>query len=95
MIGQPERTTQDRVIALFRDQLGYRYLGDWQERANNSNIEAGLLSDYLVGNGYTKVQITGAIHQLHQAMSWLWQDSTPLKRPVSSSRSNSTWICGN
>jgi type I restriction enzyme R subunit len=24
-IGQPERATQNRVIALFRDELGYRY----------------------------------------------------------------------
>ena len=27
-IGHPERETQDRIIALFRDELGYRYLGD-------------------------------------------------------------------
>jgi len=25
-VGLPERATQDRVIALFRDELGYRYL---------------------------------------------------------------------
>ena len=37
-IGQPERATQDRVLALFRE-LGYRSLGDWTHRAGNSNIE--------------------------------------------------------
>ena len=36
-IGQPERATQNRVIALFRDELGYRFLGDWTDRTN-SNI---------------------------------------------------------
>ena len=32
-IGQPERATQHRVIALFRDELGYRFLGNWTDRA--------------------------------------------------------------
>jgi type I restriction enzyme R subunit len=27
-IGKPERVTQKRVIELFTQQLGYRYLGD-------------------------------------------------------------------
>ncbi len=38
-IGKPERATQNRVIQLFRNELNYRYLGDWHERENNSNIE--------------------------------------------------------
>ena len=46
-VGQPERATQNRVIALFRDELGYRYLGDWTDRDGNSNIEEGLLSAWL------------------------------------------------
>jgi hypothetical protein len=37
-IGQRERATQNRLIALFRDELGYRYLGDWTDREGNSNI---------------------------------------------------------
>ncbi len=52
-IGQSERATQNRVIALFRDELGYRYLGDWTDRDNNSNIEEGLLTDFLTKSGYT------------------------------------------
>ena len=31
-VGQPERVTQNRVIALFRDELGYCYLDDWSAR---------------------------------------------------------------
>lgn len=47
MIGQPERATQQRVVALFRDELGYRALGDWTHREGNSNVEEGLLSAWL------------------------------------------------
>ena len=47
-IGEPERVTQDRVIALFRDELCYRYLGNWTDREGNSNIEEGLLTAYLI-----------------------------------------------
>ena len=46
-IGQPERATQDRVIALFRDELGYRYLGDWTDRPDNRNIEEDILAAWL------------------------------------------------
>ncbi len=31
-IDKPERVTQNRVIAHFRHELGYRYLGDWTDR---------------------------------------------------------------
>ena len=36
-IGQPERATQNRVIALFRNELGYRFLGNWTDRANTKS----------------------------------------------------------
>ena len=63
-VGQPERVTQNRVIALFRDELGYRYLGDWTDRDGNSNVEEGLLSAWLTKNGYTPAQISVAIYKL-------------------------------
>ncbi len=63
-IGQPERGTQNRVIALFRDELKYRYLGDWSDRAGNSNIEEGLLSTWLTKSGYTPGPVSVALHKL-------------------------------
>ena len=63
-IGQPERFTQQRVINLFREELGYRYLGDWTDRDGNSNIEAKLLSAYLTKSGYTREQIAVALYRL-------------------------------
>lgn len=63
-VGQPERATQNRVIALFRDELGYRYLGDWSDRYGNSNIDEGLLSAWMTQRGYTAEQISVAIYRL-------------------------------
>jgi len=63
-VGQPERATQDRVIALFRDELGYRYLGDWTDRDANSNIEEQILSAWLTRSGCTPGQIAVALHKL-------------------------------
>jgi type I restriction enzyme R subunit len=63
-IGQPERATQNRVIKLFRDELHYRYLGDWTDRDGNSNIEEELLTDCLTKSGYTQTQISSAIYKL-------------------------------
>ncbi|MBU2693134.1 MAG: HsdR family type I site-specific deoxyribonuclease, partial [Candidatus Eisenbacteria bacterium] len=63
-VGQPERATQNRIIALFRDELGYRYLGDWTDRDGNSNIEESLLTAWLTKNGYKPAQISVALHKL-------------------------------
>jgi type I restriction enzyme R subunit len=38
-IVKPERETQDRVVALFRDALSYRCLGNRSDRTDNSNID--------------------------------------------------------
>ena len=63
-IGKAERVTQKRVIGLFRDELNYRYLGDWSDRPGNSNIEEGLLKEYLAKCDYSPEQISRAIYLL-------------------------------
>lgn len=63
-VGKPEIVTQKRIIALFRKELGYTYLGDWTERADNSNVEESLLLPWLARNGNTPAQINAAVHKL-------------------------------
>jgi type I restriction enzyme R subunit len=63
-IGQPECASQNRVIALFHQELDYQYLGDWTHRPNNSNIEDKLLTAYLSKSGYSSAQINRALDQL-------------------------------
>lgn len=63
-VGKLERATQNRIIALFRDELGYRYLGDWSDRDGNSNIEEEILASWLTRSGYTQAQINKAIYIL-------------------------------
>lgn len=64
MIGQTERITQNRIVKLFQDILDYDYLGNWENRPHNSNIEETYLRRFLVGQGYNETQITRAIDKL-------------------------------
>ncbi|MGE5416707.1 MAG: type I restriction endonuclease subunit R [Acidobacteriota bacterium] len=66
-VGQRERLTQDRVVKLFREELGYTYLGNWEERPNNSNIEETLLTAYLTRKGFNDTLIAKALHELRTA----------------------------
>ncbi|HUH74674.1 MAG TPA: HsdR family type I site-specific deoxyribonuclease [Chitinophagales bacterium] len=63
-IGQIERITQNRVVKLFQEELGYTYLGNLEERENNSNIEEEYLTTFLLKEGYNSAQINKAIYQL-------------------------------
>jgi len=62
-VGQIERKTQNRIVKLFKD-LGYDYLGNWEDRLNNHCIEEELLQKYLSGKGYSDIIIGRALNVL-------------------------------
>ncbi|MCF7635006.1 MAG: restriction endonuclease subunit R [Dehalococcoides mccartyi] len=64
-VGDIEKRTQDRVVQLFSKQLGYTYLGNWETRPNNSNIEEPILRKYLKEKrGYSDILINKALYEL-------------------------------
>lgn len=65
-VGARERVTQDRVVALFRGQLKYIYLGRRHDR-ENTNIETELLREYLAAQGYSAEQVRRALNALRDA----------------------------
>lgn len=68
-VGQAERTTQDRVVKLLVDKLGYEYLGNLQDKEDNKNVETKLLKKYLKRRGYSQKLIERALYQLNKAVS--------------------------
>ena len=66
-VGQREILTQQRVIAFFRDALGYAYLGHWKDRPNNRNIEENLLADWLKRRGHGGKIVDKALYELNKA----------------------------
>jgi len=67
-IGKIERETQNRVIALFQKELGYRYLDNWEERENNSNVEEDILKTWLLKR-YDENLSKKAIYEFTKATS--------------------------
>ena len=65
-VGQIEKATQARVVALFCERLGYQYLGNWIDR-HNSNIEQQQLRAWLQARGVAESLITRALHELTKA----------------------------
>lgn len=64
-IGDPERMTQNRVVdLLLSKEMGYKYLGFWQDRENNSNIEIEPLTKFLKSQGYSDELMRKAINHL-------------------------------
>jgi len=69
VVGQIERKTQDHVVALLRQQLGYDYLGNWEYRENNSHVEVELLTHNLLARSYDAELADKAIAELKKAAS--------------------------
>lgn len=66
-VGQIEKKTQKRIVGLFRDTLGYDYLGTWIDRENNHNVEPDLLRSFLKKQGHDDTLISRTLHQLDKA----------------------------
>lgn len=67
-VGQIERKTQDRIVDLFCKDLGYEYLGNWEKREGNSNIEREYLIKFLKNKqGYPDNLIKRAIDKLERS----------------------------
>lgn len=69
-IGKSERTTQNRIIQLFQQELGYEYLGDWQEAERTLPMEEEMLYFALRHKqGYSEELSRKAIDKLIKAAS--------------------------
>jgi type I restriction enzyme R subunit len=66
-VGQVERATQDRVVELFRSELGYDYLGNWERAPRRSPIEDEAVRKYLQRQQYPAHVIEKVLLVLHQA----------------------------
>ena len=66
-VGETEIRTQERVVTFFQKTLGYTYLGNYHARQDNSNVEKGLLTDWLSGNGYDDEIIAKVLYELEKA----------------------------
>jgi len=77
-VGDKESITHNRIVELFQQQLGYRYLGNRKDR-DNSNIELDLLHSFMLDQqGYSQTQIVKATYELQKvAIVTLTSDQIP------------------
>lgn len=68
-IGKKERETQNRVVALFQKELKYRYLGNWEDREGNSNVEEEILTSWLANRGHDKNIISKTLYEFYKAVN--------------------------
>ncbi|WP_294677160.1 type I restriction endonuclease subunit R [uncultured Fluviicola sp.] len=65
MINPIERETQNRIIKLFVEELGYTYYGNWETRLQNYNVEVFILKKNLISRGYSEVLAEKAVKETY------------------------------
>jgi type I restriction enzyme, R subunit len=68
-VGQIERATQNRIVALFQQQLQYRYLGNLEKEETNSNVDETLLKAHLTLQGYSPTLISKALFEFKKIVT--------------------------
>lgn len=68
-VGQIERATQNRIVALFQQQLNYRYLGNLEKVEGNSNVDETLLKAHLTQQGYSPALISKALFEFKKMVT--------------------------
>ena len=69
-VAEREIHIQGRVVTFFHEVLGYTYLGNWQERAGNSNIDKSVLTDWLKSRGHDDNIINKTLRELDKAATF-------------------------
>lgn len=65
MLNPLERQTQNRVIKLFTEQLGYTFYGNWEKREHNSNVEPEYLEKFLHKQGYADNLVKKGVKEVY------------------------------
>ena len=55
------------MVAFFQNALGYRYLGHWQDRPDNRNVEREHIADWLKRQGHGDKIIDKVLFELNKA----------------------------
>jgi type I restriction enzyme R subunit len=65
MVNPVERDTQNRIIQIFKKELGYKYYGNWEKREQNSNVEEVILKQNLLSRGYSETLADKAVKEIY------------------------------
>jgi len=67
-IGKSERSTQNRIVQLFQNEMGYEYLGNWEKEIRNQSVEEDLLLNHLRHLGYSGIVAEKAVSKFMRSV---------------------------